>query len=95
MYKASKGISSEFSRALVHLVFNGTETASFWCSKIWDLVPHEIKQKESVAAFAKSIMPGTHVIFLLNRVKKCCQHRVYLNYDSLGLKNFYQRFIQP
>ena len=56
MYEISKGVASEFSRPLVHLVFNGTETASFLRSRIRDLVPHKIKQKESVAAFAKSIM---------------------------------------
>ena len=95
MYKASKGIASEFSRALVHLVFNGTETASFLGSKIWDLVPHEMKQKESVAALAKSIMVWNRRNCPSRSCKQCCQHRIFLNYDFLGLTNFNKEFIQP
>ena len=95
MYKVSKGIASEFSRPLVHLIFNGTETASFLGSKIWDLVPHEIKQNMSVAAFAKSIMAWNSRNCPSRSCKKCCQHRTYLSYDFLGLTNFNKKFIQP
>ena len=28
----------------------------YWGSKIWDLLPHEIKQKEPMAAFVNSTM---------------------------------------
>ena len=55
MYKVSKGIApkifadydlryqSEFSRPMVKLVFNGMETISYLGSRIWDLVPLEMK----------------------------------------------------
>ena len=46
---------SEFSRPLVKSAFNGTETISYLCPRIWDLVPLEIKQKKSLAAFKKVI----------------------------------------
>ena len=46
---------SEFSRPLVKSVFNGTETISNLGPMIWDLVPLEMKQKESLTAFKKAI----------------------------------------
>ena len=46
---------SEFSRPLVKSVFNGTETISNLGPTIWDLVPLEMKQKESLTAFKKAI----------------------------------------
>ena len=46
---------SEFIRPLVKSVFNGTETISYLGLGIWDLVPLEIKQKESLIAFKKAI----------------------------------------
>ena len=55
MHKVSKGIATEHGSPLWHLVFNSTKTASLG-SKIWDLVPHEIKQKEPMAAFVNSTM---------------------------------------
>ena len=46
---------SEFSRPLVKSVFNGTEATSYLGPRIWDLVPLEMKQKESLTAFKKAI----------------------------------------
>ena len=46
---------SEFSEPLVISVFNGTDTISYLCQRIWDLVPLEMKQKESLTAFKKTI----------------------------------------
>ena len=46
---------SEFSRPLVKSVLNGTETMSYLGPRIWDLVPLEMKQKESLTAFKKAI----------------------------------------
>ena len=46
---------SEFNRPLVKLVFNGTETISYSGLRIWDLVPLEVKQKESLTAFKKAM----------------------------------------
>ena len=45
---------SEFSRPLEKSVFNGTETGSYLDSRIWDLVPIEMKQKESLTTFRKA-----------------------------------------
>ena len=41
----------EFSSPLVKLVFNGTETILDLGPRIRDLVPLEVKQKESLTAF--------------------------------------------
>ena len=39
---------SEFARPNVRSVFNGTESISFLGPKIWDFVPNELKQLETV-----------------------------------------------
>ena len=44
---------SEFSRPLEKSIVNGTKTVSYLDSRIWDLVPIEMKQKESLTAFRK------------------------------------------
>ena len=46
---------TDFSRPLVKLVLNGTETISYLGPRIWDLVPLEMKQKESLTAFKNAI----------------------------------------
>ena len=46
---------SEFSRPLVKSLFDGTETISYLDQRIWDLVPLEMKQKESLTVFKKAI----------------------------------------
>ena len=46
---------SELSRPLVKSVFNGTEATSYLGPRIWDLVPLEMKQRESLTAFKKAI----------------------------------------
>ena len=39
---------SQFQIPFVHLVFSGTESLKFLGSKIWALVPNEMKQSESL-----------------------------------------------
>ena len=46
---------SEFARPNVRSVFNGTESISFLGPKIWDIVPNELKQLETVNAFKREI----------------------------------------
>ena len=46
---------SEFARPNIRSVFNGTESISFLGSKIWDIVPSELKQLETVNAFKREI----------------------------------------
>ena len=46
---------SEFSRPLVKSVFNGTESISDLGRRIWDLVPLQMKQKESLTTFKNAI----------------------------------------
>ena len=46
---------SEFARPNVRSVFNGTESISFLGPKIWDIVPSELKQLETVNAFKREI----------------------------------------
>ena len=43
------------SRPLAKSVFNGTETVSYLGPRIWNLVPLEMKQKESLTVFKKAI----------------------------------------
>ena len=45
----------EFSRPLVELVFDGTETISYLGPRVWDLVPLEMKEKESFTGFKRAI----------------------------------------
>ena len=44
---------SEIARRNVRSVFNGTESTSFLGLKIWDIVPSELKQLETVNAFKR------------------------------------------
>ena len=46
---------SEFSIPLVKPIFNGAETISYLDPRLWDLVPLEIKQEKSLAAFKMAI----------------------------------------
>ena len=46
---------SEFVRQNVRSVFNGTESISFLGPKIWDVVPSELKQLETVNVFKREI----------------------------------------
>ena len=46
---------SEFARRNLRSVFNGTESISFLVPKIWDIVPSELKQLETVNAFKREI----------------------------------------
>ena len=76
----------EFNRPLVKLVFNGTETILYSCLSIWDLVPQEKPQKESLTAFKKVIKTWNLHSSLYRKIS--CWHQIYLNYDFLGLLNF-------
>ena len=46
---------SEFARPNARSVFNGTENIYFFGPKIWDIVPTELKQLETVNAFKREI----------------------------------------
>ena len=46
---------SDFARRNVQIAFNGTESIFFLGSKIWDIVPSEFKQLETVNAFKREI----------------------------------------
>ena len=45
----------EFARRNVRSAFNGTESISFLGPKIWDIVPSELKQLETVNSFKRGI----------------------------------------
>ena len=45
----------QFQIPWVHSVFSGTESLKFLGSKIWALVPNEIKQLESLGKFRNAI----------------------------------------
>ena len=47
--------NSTFERRQVHSVYHGTESLSFLGPKIWDLVPLELKQLESLEVFKLKI----------------------------------------
>ena len=80
---------SEFSRPLVKSVFNGTETISNLGPTIWDLVPLEMKQKESLTAFKKAIKTWNPHNCPCRLQKICCSHLIFLRYDFLGLFNVF------
>ena len=46
---------SEFVRPNVRSVFNGTKSISFVGPKIWDIVPSELEQLETLNAFKREI----------------------------------------
>ena len=46
---------SQFYRPKVNSVYNGTKSVSFLGPIIWDLLPNELKDIESLAAFKKAI----------------------------------------
>ena len=47
--------ASEFSVPNLKSTFHGTESLSYLGSKIWDLVPKELKELSSLSAFKKAI----------------------------------------
>ena len=47
--------TSHFSTDLIHSVYNGTESASYLGPKIWEQIPAEIKNKDSLDSFKKEI----------------------------------------
>ena len=46
---------NNFERRKVNSVYNGTESLSFLGPKIWDLVPPELKELESLDIFKKKV----------------------------------------
>ena len=48
--------TSHFSTYPVHSVYNGTESASYLGPKIWEQMPAEIKNTDSLAGFEKEIL---------------------------------------
>ena len=49
---------SDFRIRQVKTVYNGKETVSYLGPKIWDLVPSELKEKQSIVAFKNEIKNG-------------------------------------
>ena len=47
--------NSSFAVRPVHSVYRGTESLSFLGPKIWELVPEDVKQSESLEIFKKKI----------------------------------------
>ena len=46
---------TDFQIPFVHGVFSGTKSIKFLVPKIWEILPHEIKQLESLKEFKKAI----------------------------------------
>ena len=51
---------NSFKRRRVTSVWHGTESVAYLGSKIWDLVPSEIKESESLNAFKFNIKRWVH-----------------------------------
>ena len=47
--------TSQFSADPIHSVYNGTESASYLGPKVWEQIPAEIKNKESLDGFKREI----------------------------------------
>ena len=47
--------TSQFSTDLIHCVYNGTESASHLGPKIWQQIPAEIRNRESLDGFKREI----------------------------------------
>ena len=47
--------TSQFSTDPIQGVYNGTESASYLGPKIWEQIPSEIKNKESLDGFKREI----------------------------------------
>ena len=62
-----------FKIPLVNSVYNGTESIAFLGPKIWELIPEEVKQKESLNAFKdeKKKKNGRQQIAHVGYAKKC------------------------
>ena len=61
---------------LVNSVYNGTESIPFLDPKLWELVPEEVKQKESLNLFKDEIKNGHRPINSLCRLCKNFLHDV-------------------
>ena len=55
---------SEFRWSQVNSVFSVTETISYAGSKIRDLVPLEMREKDSLATLEMSTRPGNHKLLV-------------------------------
>ena len=67
---------SEFSRLLIKIGINETEIISCLGPRIWDLVPQEMKQKESLTALKRPLTLGNHMI-----VRVGCNKNMFLAFD--------------
>ena len=61
---------------LVNSVYNGTESIAFLDPKLWELVPEEVKQKESLNVFKDEIKNGHRPTNSLCRLCKNFLHDV-------------------
>ena len=63
--------TSQFSADLVHSVYNGIESASYLGPKIWEQIPAEIKNKESLDSFKKEIKKWKPVGYACRTCRTC------------------------
>ena len=61
MYKVTKGLPTKITT--VNSVYIGTETITFLRPKLWEPVPKEVKQKQSLNAFKDAIKNGHQQFF--------------------------------
>ena len=55
--------------ALINSVYNRTEGIAFLAPKIWELIPEEMKQQESLNAFKDAIKNGRQQIVHVDYAK--------------------------
>ena len=70
-------------RPIVISLCNETETTSYLGSKTWELLPLEMKEKESLSAFKSIIKICNPCLYRLCKSSGCCWDRVHLMYDFL------------
>ena len=64
--------NSQFLTYPIHSVYNGTESASYLGPKIWEQIPAEIRNKESLDSFKREIKKWKPLIVHAEFVKRLC-----------------------
>ena len=67
-----------FEKHQVHSVYHGTESSSFLAPKVWDLVPVELKQSDSLYSFKLKIKNWVPFEFLCRICKSYIQQVAFL-----------------
>ena len=78
--------NSNFSSRQVHSVYHGTESLSFLGPKIWELVPEDTKQSESLEIFKNKIKKFTFKMSLQAVLYLSPKHRFPLKKLLLQMK---------